>query len=61
MGVGFVDFMRSELGPNWAICRATPKNLSRYGACISAKRYASLRDQWKRSNPARAAAEGIWG
>ena len=31
--------LAAELGPNWAICRNTPRNRAKYGNCLSRKRY----------------------
>jgi hypothetical protein len=38
-GFEWVDYARNLWGPNWAICRPTPKNLEKYGNCITKKAY----------------------
>lgn len=36
---GTPEELRAILGPNWAICRKTPSNISRYGRCITRREY----------------------
>jgi predicted amidohydrolase YtcJ len=34
-----VDELRPFLGSHWAVCRATPASLTRYGRCITRKQF----------------------
>jgi len=33
------DELNEVLGPNWAICRATPRNKAQYARCLTPKQY----------------------
>ena len=37
--------LAAVFGPRWAICRATPKNVARYGNCITKKQYTAAKAQ----------------
>lgn len=58
--IELTQHLNATFGPNWAICRKTPRMLARYDRCITQREYRSAVEMWKRENPTLAAAQADW-
>lgn len=50
--MNFSEFTRQRWGPNWALCRKTSSNLSRYARCISKKEHRMAEIAYRKEHTA---------
>jgi hypothetical protein len=44
----FSEYSRQIWGPNWGLCRSTPRTRAKYDRCVTRKEYAAAYDKWER-------------